>query len=42
MTSFGLFKILDLIYYICFNITLILYLLKMIQYDKIQHLRKKA
>ena len=42
MTSFELFKILNLIYCIYFNVNLIFYLLKMIQYDKIQHLHIKA
>ena len=42
MTSFELFKILNLIYFIYFNVNLKFYLLKMIQYDKIQHLHIKA
>ena len=36
MKSFELFEILNLIYFINY---LIFYLLKMIQYDKIQHLQ---
>ena len=44
MTSFELFEILNLIYFIYFIIILylIFYLLKWIQYDKIQHLHIKA
>ena len=42
MTSFELFEILNLKYFIYFNINLIFNLHKMIQYDKIQHLHKKA
>ena len=37
MTSFELFEILNLIYFIYSNIILTFYFLKYIQYDKIQH-----
>ena len=39
-TSFELFEILNLIYFIYFNI--IFFLLKILQYDKLQHLHIKA
>ena len=42
MMSFELFEIFNLIHFIYFNIILIFYLLKMIQYDKIQHLHITA
>ena len=42
MTSFELFEILNLKIFHLFKHFLIFYLLKMIQYNKIQHLQIKA